>query len=124
MNFKFYHNNINVFDLDKSIKFYEEALGLSVVKRKEASDKSYIIVYLGDNGATNHFLELTWLKDKKEPYNLGDNEIHIAFKTDDYDAAFKKHKEMDCVCYINEKMNLYFINDPDGYWIEILSEDR
>lgn len=124
MNFKFYHNNINVFDLEKSIKFYEEALGLTVTKRSEAQDGSYIIVFLGDNNATNHLLELTWLRDKKEPYNLGDNEIHLAFKTDDYEGAFKKHKEMDCICYINEKMNLYFISDPDGYWIEILSEDR
>ena len=119
MNFKFYHNNINVLDLEKSLKFYKEALNLTEVRRIEAEDKSFIIVYLGDN-QTTHFLELTWLKDRKEPYNLGDNEFHIALHTDNYDEAFKKHKEMDCVCYINEEMGIYFINDPDGYWIEIL----
>lgn len=123
MNFKFYHNNINVFDLEKSLKFYEEALNLKEVKRKVAEDGSFIIVFLSD-GQTEHLLELTWLKDRKEPYNLGDNEFHLAIKTDDYEGAFKKHKEMDCICYINEKMGLYFINDPDGYWIEILPNFR
>lgn len=119
MNFSFYHNNINVLDLDKSIKFYNEALNLKETKRIEAEDGSFIIVYLGDN-KTNHFLELTWLRDRKESYNLGDNEFHLALHTDDYEKALAKHKEMDCVCYINEEMGIYFINDPDGYWIEIL----
>ncbi|MFR1988243.1 MAG: lactoylglutathione lyase, partial [Prevotellamassilia sp.] len=38
----------------------------------------------------------------------------------DYDAVRAYHKEMGCVCYENHDMGLYFINDPDGYWIEIL----
>lgn len=124
MYFRFYHNNLNVFDLEKSLKFYDEALGLKVIKRKKAKNGSYEIVFLGDSLSSNHSLELTWLRDKKTPYNLGDNEIHIAFKTDNYEDAFKKHSEMGCVCYVNKEMNLYFISDPDGYWIEILSEDR
>ena len=120
MNFKFYHNNINVFNLDKSLKFYEQALNLKETRRIEAEDGSFIIVYLGDNNQTSHFLELTWLRDRKEPYNLGDNEFHLALYTDDYEKALQKHKDMGCVCYINEDMGIYFINDPDGYWIEIL----
>ena len=48
MEFKFAHNNINVLDLEKSMAFYEKALGLKVVRRKEASDGSFILVYLGD----------------------------------------------------------------------------
>lgn len=48
MSFKFLHNNFNVLDLDKSLKFYEEALGLKEVRRKVASDGSFILVYLGD----------------------------------------------------------------------------
>jgi len=119
MKFKFNHNNINVLDLEKSIKFYKEALGLEIVKEKNSADGSFKLVFLGD-GTTNHSLELTYIKDRKEPYNLGDNEIHIAFRVDDYEAAYKLHKEMGCICYENNSMGLYFIADPDGYWIEIL----
>lgn len=119
MKFQFDHNNINVLDLEKSIKFYKEALGLEEVRRKHASDESFILAFLkADKG--EHQIELTWLRDRKEPYNLGDNEIHMAVRTDDYEAAHKKHKEMGCICYENEEMGLYFIADPDGYWTEIL----
>jgi lactoylglutathione lyase len=121
MKFKFLHNNINVLDLEKSKKFYADALGLQTVRRKEGD--GFILEFLGD-GESKHQIELTWLKDRKEPYNLGDNEIHLAFSADDYDAALKKHKEMDVVCYENQKMGIYFIEDPDGYWIEIIPEKR
>ena len=119
MKFTFAHNNINVLDLEKSLAFYEEALGLKEVRRKEAADGSFILVYLGD-GETTHQLELTWLRDWDRPYNLGDNEFHLAFVVEDYDAAFAKHKEMNCVCYENPAMGIYFISDPDGYWLEVL----
>lgn len=119
MKFQFAHNNLNVYDLERSLHFYEEALGLTVTREKEASDGSFKLVFLGD-ASTSHLLELTWLKDRKQPYNLGDNEIHLAFYTDDFEAALKKHREMGCVCFENTKMGVYFIEDPDGYWLEIL----
>ena len=119
MNFKMDHKCINVLDLDKSINFYKEALGLKEVRRKEAEDGSFILVFVG-NELSPCTIELTWLRDRTEPYNLGENEAHIAFHTDDYEGAFKKHTEMGCVCYVNEGMGIYFINDPDGYWIEII----
>ena len=119
MNFKFIHNNFNVLNLEKSLAFYQEALGLQEVRRINGPDGQFILVYLGD-GVTSHNLELTWLRDRKEPYNLGDNEFHLAFRVDDYDAALAKHKKMDCVCYENEAMGIYFITDPDGYWLEIV----
>ena len=121
MTFRFAHNNINVFDLDKSLKFYTEALGLKEVRRNEAGDGSFIIVYLGD-GIGGHMLELTWMRDWKQPYNLGDNEIHLAFVADDYAAAHEKHSGMGCICYENDAMGLYFIADPDGYWTEIMPD--
>ena len=109
MKFTFAHNNFNVIDLDKSLKFYEEALGLKEVRRKEAADGSFILVYLGD-GVTPHQLELTWLRDwEKDHYDLGDNEFHLAFRVDDFEAAHAKHKEMGCICFENEKMGIYFI---------------
>jgi lactoylglutathione lyase len=119
MKFKFAHNNINVLDLNKSIQFYEEALGLIETRRIEPEDGSFIIVYLGDK-ETAHLLELTWLSDWDHPYDLGDNEFHLAFITDDYESAYKKHKEMGCICFENPGMGIYFINDPDGYWLEII----
>lgn len=120
MNFTFAHNNFNVIDLDKSLNFYKEALGLKEIRRKEADDGSFILVYLGD-GKTSHSLELTWLRDwEKDSYNLGDNEFHLVFETDDFDSAYKKHKEMGCICFENPAMGIYFISDPDNYWIEIV----
>lgn len=121
---RFDHFNINVTDLDQSIKFYKEALGLTEVRRKEASDGSFTLVYLGDN-KTGFLLELTWLRDKEGSYELGDNESHLCLRVaEDYDAVRAFHKEMGCVCYENEKMGLYFIHDPDDYWIEILPEKK
>lgn len=119
MKFEFNHNNFNVLDLEKSIAFYEEALGLKVVRRYEAPDGSFILAYMGD-GKTGHQLELTWLRDRKEPYNLGENEFHLALATDNMEEAHEKHKKMSCICYENPAMGIYFINDPDGYWIEII----
>ncbi len=121
MKFTFMHNNINVLDLDKSIDFYKEALGLTVANRMEAADGRFKIVFLTD-GATAHQLELTWLSERTEPYDLGDNEIHLAMRVDDYEAALKKHKEMGCVCFENKEMGIYFIEDPDGYWTEIIPQ--
>ena len=115
----FYHFNFNVLDLDKSLKFYKDALGLEPIREKTASDDSFKLVFLGD-GITDFNLELTWLRDRKEPYNLGECEFHLAFKTDEFDALHQKHKDMGIICFENEKMGIYFISDPDGYWIEIV----
>lgn len=123
MNFKFAHNNLNVYDLEKSLDFYEKALGLREVRRKEKEDGSFILVYLGD-GQTSHELELTWLRDMDRPYNLGDNEIHLAFTVADFEAAHEMHKEMGCICFENPAMGIYFISDPDGYWLEIIPERK
>ncbi|MBT9134717.1 MAG: Lactoylglutathione lyase [Firmicutes bacterium] len=123
MKFSIAHCNINVFDLEKSLKFYKEALGLVEVRRKEASDGSFVLAFLGDE--TSHFrIELTWMRDRQTPYNLGDNESHIAFVVDDYEAAHALHTRLGCICYENTAMGLYFIEDPDGYWLEVLPSKR
>ncbi|MCF8019398.1 Lactoylglutathione lyase [Petrocella atlantisensis] len=119
MKFRMVHENYNVLDLEKSLAFYKEALGLTEIRRKEAEDGAYIIVFVG-NDASDFQLELTWLKDWEKPYNLGDNEFHLAFRVDDYEAAHELHEKMGCICYENKKMGIYFISDPDGYWLEIV----
>ena len=121
MKFTFYHNNFNVRDLDASLAFYREALGLQEIRRREAPD--FTLVFLGD-GETPHSLELTWLRGRSEPYNLGENEFHLAFQVDDFPAAHEKHRRMGCICYENEGMGVYFISDPDGYWIEIVPSKK
>lgn len=123
MNFRFDHNNFNVLDLKKSIAFYEEALGLHETGRINGPDGAFIIVYMGD-GESKHRLELTWLRDRKEPYNLGDNEFHLAFTTPDMEAAHALHAKMGCICYENPEMGIYFITDPDNYWLEIVPEQK
>ena len=69
-------------------------------------------------------LELTWLRDRKEPYDLGEDEFHLAFRVDDYEAAHELHKKMGCICYENPAMGIYFVTDPDNYWLEVIPEKR
>ncbi|MBO5337341.1 MAG: VOC family protein [Lachnospiraceae bacterium] len=117
MNFKMVHENYNVADLDRSIAFYEKALGLHEKRRKNGN--GFIIVFMG-NDSSDFELELTWLEEHPQNYNLGECEFHLAFRTEDFDAALKLHEEMGCICFENPKMGIYFIQDPDGYWLEIV----
>ena len=117
MKFKMIHENYNVADLNRSLAFYKEALGLTEIRRKVKDD--FIIVYIG-NEESDFELELTWLKDHPQAYDLGECEFHLAFRVDDFEEAYAHHKEMGCVCYENTSMGVYFIEDPDGYWLEIL----
>ena len=119
MFFKMIHENYNVQDLERSLAFYEKALGLKEVRRNEAADGSYKIVYVA-NEHSEFQLELTWLRDHPQPYDIGEQEFHLAFRTDDFEAAYALHKEMDCICFENKAMGIYFIQDPDGYWLEIV----
>ena len=119
MKFQMIHENYNVADLDRSLAFYREALGLTEKRRKPASDGSFIIVFIG-NENSGFEMELTWLRDHPQPYDLGETEFHLAFRTDDFEAAHALHERMGCICFENPAMGIYFIRDPDGYWLEIL----
>ena len=93
MAFTMIHENYNVSNLDVSISFYEKALGLHEVRRKNAADGSFVIVYMADDTETFE-LELTWLRDHPQKYDLGECEFHLAFRTDDFAAAHEKHSQM------------------------------
>ena len=123
MNYRMVHVNWNVSDLEASMKFYEEALGLKEKRRKVAKDGSFIIVYLGD-GISDFELELTWLAEHPQKYDLGEEEFHLAFHVDDFEAAHAHHEKMGCIAFENHDMGIYFITDPDGYWLEVIPEDR
>lgn len=116
---KMSHFNFNVINLEKSLKFYRDSLGLEPVNEMEASDGSFKIVFLGD-GKSEFSLELTWLRDRTEPYDLGEGEIHLGLVADNFEELHKKHTDMDIICFENKMMGIYFIEDPDGYWLEII----
>lgn len=117
MNFRMIHENYNVGDLRRSLDFYQKALGLT--ERRRITKDDFIIVYIGNDNA-DFELELTWLKDHPQQYDLGEGEFHLAFEAEDFAAAHKLHEEMGCICFENHDMGIYFIEDPDGYWLEIL----
>ena len=119
MQFKPVHINFNVKDIEKSIAFYKEALGLHVKRRRTADDDSFIIVFMGTD-CSDFELELTWLAAHPEKYDIGEEEFHLAFRTEDFNAAHALHEKMGCICFENPAMGIYFIQDPDGYWLEIL----
>ena len=119
MQFTFAHNNFNVLDLEKSLAFYKQALGLVEVRRKEKAD--FTLVFLGDGSGT-FSLELTYIKGRTEAYDIGEAEYHLALTSDDMAKARKLHEKMGCIAFVNESMGIYFITDPDGYWIEIIPE--
>lgn len=119
MKFRMIHENYNVQDLERSLAFYERALGLKEQRRKNAADGSYVICFVG-NEESDFELELTWLKEHPQKYDIGEEEFHLAFRVDDFEAAHALHREMDCICFENPEMGIYFIQDPDGYWLEIV----
>ena len=121
MNFQMIHENYNVSDLEKSLAFYEEALGLH--EKRRIHGDGFIIVYVG-NEESDFELELTWLEEHPQTYDLGECEFHLAFSTDDYEAAHQLHEQMGCICFENPAMGIYFITDPDGYWLEIVPAKR
>lgn len=119
----FDHFNFNVTNLGRSIDFYAQALDLKEVGRIADPDGRFVIVYLGD-GTTDFRLELTELADHRHNYDLGEGEFHLCLRVGDYEKVKEHHRQMGCICFENKEMGLYFIEDPDGYWIEILPERK
>lgn len=118
MKLSFAHTAITVLDLQKSIAFYEEALGLREISRKTLPN-GRTIVLLG-SGEAGPQLEVHCFKDRTSPYDLGENEFHFAFSVDDFAMAHFLHAQMNCIQREIPGQNVYFIHDPDGYLIEIM----
>lgn len=122
MDFTFAHNCLKVLDLTRSLKFYKDALGLEPVRWMRPSDADIQLVFLSD-GRSAHELELGCPAGRDRPFDLGDNEFHIAFRVSDMEAAHRLHERMNCICYDPATEPVYFIQDPDGYQIEIIPAD-
>ncbi|WP_425445905.1 lactoylglutathione lyase [Dethiothermospora halolimnae] len=124
MDYKMLHTCIRVMDLEKSLKFYKEALGLEEKERKDYPEYEFTLVYLTDKDGT-YDLELTYNYNPDKPYELGNGFSHIAVSVDDLEGSHKKHKDMGYK--VTKLMGLpdsppkyYFITDPDGYEIEVI----
>ncbi len=121
------HTCIRVMDLEKSLEFYKNALGLVETRRKDFKEYKFTLVYLS-NEPGGYEIELTYNYDPEKPYDLGNGFSHIAVGADDIVALREKHIEMgyevtDLKGLPGEPPRYYFVTDPDGYKVEVIVND-
>lgn len=124
MKVKMLHVCIRVMDLEKSVEFYRDAIGLIETRQKDFPEHGFTLVYLSDEDG-KYELELTYNYDQKEPYTIGNGYSHIAVSVEDLEGAREKHIEMG---YEVTKLSglpgtdpsFYFVTDPDGYRVEMI----
>ncbi|NLW22532.1 MAG: lactoylglutathione lyase [Tissierellia bacterium] len=124
MKYKFLHTCIRVMDLEKSLKFYKEALGLRETKRMDFPEEEFTLVYLSDEKG-EYEIELTYNYNPEKPYEIGNGFSHIALSVEDLEASRERHKEMgyevtEIMGLPGKDMRFYFVTDPDGYDVEII----
>ena len=119
------HSMIRVFDLDRSVAFYETAFGLKTVDRFDFDD--FTLLYLR-NDESDFELELTWNHDQGEPYEHGSGYGHLAVAVDDLEAEHRRLEEAGLAPRKLVTMEhrgsplarIFFVTDPDGYDIEVI----
>ncbi|GAB6087539.1 lactoylglutathione lyase [Alkaliphilus crotonatoxidans] len=121
---KLLHTCIRVMDLEKSLKFYQEALGLKETRRKDFPEDKFTLVYLSDDSG-NYEIELTYNYNPEKPYEIGNGFSHIAVEAEDLEASRERHMAMGYK--VTKLMGLpgsppryYFVTDPDGYDVEVI----
>lgn len=124
MKTKMLHTCLRVMDLNASLEFYSEALGLVETSRKDFPEHKFTIVYLSDETGV-YELELTYNYDQETPYVIGDGFSHIAVGIEDLEGLREKHIEKgyevtDLKGLPGEKPRYYFVTDPDGYKVEVI----
>ena len=119
---KMLHTSVNVKDMDRSIDFYTDKLGMKLESRREIKQNNAEIAFLSIEGS-NHNIELTWWKDKTD-YTEGDQLDHIAFSVESMDEFMARMRsegvEIAKEPYILGTSRIAFIKDPNGIWIEII----
>ena len=122
------HTMIRVIDLDKSIKFYTDILGMKLLRKKDYPDGKFTLAFVGyNNESEDAVIELThnWGTDK---YELGNAFGHIAIEVDDvYQACDEMKKSGGKIIRDAGPMNagttiIAFVEDPDGYEIELIGK--
>lgn len=126
MSVKMLHTCIRVMDLEKSLKFYKEALGLIETKRKDFPENEFTLVYLS-NEVGGYEIELTYNYNPEKPYELGNGFSHIAIGVENLEEMREKHisldyKVTDLKGLPGEEPHYYFVTDPDGYMIEVIRQ--
>lgn len=124
MSVKMLHTCIRVMDLEKSLKFYKEALGLVETRRKDFPENKFSLVYLAP-AEGQYELELTYNYDQKEPYEIGNGYSHIAVEVENLEAEREKHIALGYEVtplkgLPGETPHYYFVTDPDGYKVEVI----
>ena len=121
MKAKFAYTGIGVRDLDRSIKFYTEGLGMKLIGRYKITETNGEIAELKSQ-RSEQMLELNWYPERKE-YKNGDEVDHLAFHVDDVDAALADLRghgiEVAMEPFNEGNSRLAFVKDPDGIWIEL-----
>lgn len=119
------HTSITVKDMDESIAFYTEKLGMTLKSRREIKQNNAEIAFLEIEG-TNHRIELTWWKDKKD-YAEGDQLDHIAFGVNDLRATIEAMRAQGVDIakepYSLGSSQIAFIKDPNGIWLELIEQE-
>jgi lactoylglutathione lyase len=117
---KYLHTMVRVTDLDKSLKFYCDALGLRELKRKEVPQGRFTLVFLAAPGDDDAQVELTYNWDP-ESYTGGRNFGHLAYAVDDIYATCKRLQEHGVT--INRPPrdgHMAFVRSPDNISVELL----
>lgn len=117
---KYLHTMVRVSQLDESLDFYCDKLGLKEVRRKENDKGRFTLVFLAAPGNEEAQIELTWNWDPEE-YGEGRNFGHLAYEVDDIYAVCRRLAEKDVV--INRPPRdgrMAFIRSPDNISIELL----
>lgn len=128
MKYYMLHTCLRVMDLEKSLAFYQGALGLKEVKRKDFPEHQFSLVFLKDEENT-YELELTYNYNPEKPYEIGNGFSHIAVSTKDLEGSRERHISLgyqvtDLKGLPGEKPRYYFVTDPDGYKVEIIREEN
>ncbi|WP_349401448.1 lactoylglutathione lyase [Clostridium perfringens] len=121
---KMLHTCIRVKDLDKSLKFYKEALGLIETRRMDYPEYKFSLVYLSDK-EDGYEVELTYNYDQEKPYDLGNGFSHIAVGVEDIEAERERHISLGYEVTLMKGLSdgaatYYFVTDPDGYKVEVI----
>lgn len=126
-NFQFLHTMIRVKDLDKSIAFYTETLGMSLLRKSDYPDGRFTLAFVGYGEEKDHtVVELTHNWDQDESYDLGNGFGHLAlgvpdiYKTCDDLRAVGANIVREPGPMKHGTTVIAFIEDPDGYKIELI----
>jgi len=125
---KFAHTMIRVYDLDKSIKFYRDALGWSLARRQEHENGKFTLAFLNIPNSDAQ-VELTYNWPREEPYTLGDGYGHMAVHVDDMDKVIAQIQSVGHQLDRGPKTSpsgksrIAFVKDPDGYSIELIERE-